>query len=299
MSNNHSKSWAEKHSKPYWLRKRVKSGSAEYEQTEKMLQRSKLHTVCQEANCPNIFECFSKKTATFLILGSRCTRNCTFCNVRNGSPEPPDSYEPGRIALAAAEMKLNYVVVTSVTRDDLADGGAEHFAKTIKSLKETIDGVKVEVLVPDFMGDTQALFSVIDAGPDVLNHNIETVPRLYPLVRPQADYSRSLSLLHAAKEYAPAVPTKSGLMLGLGEKEVEISVTLQNLREAGCDILTLGQYLQPTHNHHPVHNYVTPETFDHWRSVALKMGFTEAACGPFVRSSYKAKEAYGEVIRRL
>lgn len=279
--------------KPRWLKRRLPSGP-QYEQTRQLLKKGGLHTVCQEANCPNIFECFSKRTATFLILGDRCTRNCSFCNVTHGAPGPADPREPKRVAQAAAEMNLAYVVVTSVTRDDLPDGGAGLFGQTIEALREAIKSVKIEVLIPDFQGDAAALARVLDAGPDVLNHNIETVPRLYPRVRPQADYRRSLELLHSVHKQVPGMPIKSGLMLGLGETDDEIQQALEDLRKVSCSIVTLGQYLRPTPSHHPVKAFVAPEQFDKWRKTALEMGFCEAACGPFVRSSYQADAAYNK-----
>jgi lipoic acid synthetase len=277
--------------KPPWLRVRFPSGP-QYEQTRRLLRQGRLHTVCQEACCPNMFECFSNHTATFLILGDHCTRNCAFCAVKHGAASLPDPDEPQRVALAAEEMQLTYVVVTSVTRDDLADGGAGHFAATIRALRERRAAMRVEVLIPDFQGDPAALHSVLAAAPDVLNHNIETVPRLYPTVRPEAVYARSLDLLRAAAAHAARIPTKSGLMLGLGETETEIRQTLADLRQAGCRILTLGQYLQPTPAHHPVAAFVTPEAFARWRREALAMGFDEVASGPFVRSSYQAQNAF-------
>jgi len=279
--------------KPPWLRVRVPTGP-QYEKTRQLLKTGRLHTVCQEARCPNIFECFSRHTATFLILGDHCTRNCAFCAVKAGDLQPPDPDEPRRIAMAAEEMQLRYVVVTSVTRDDLPDGGASQFAATIKALKEGGD-VFVEVLIPDFQGDREALHTVLAAGPDVLNHNIETVPRLYPVVRPQAAYDRSLHLLKTAGEQAPDIPTKSGLMLGLGETVDEIHATLADLRRARCRLLTLGQYLQPTSANRPVERYVPPDEFDRWRAIGLEMGFDEVAAGPFVRSSYRAEEAFGHI----
>lgn len=280
--------------KPPWLRRRLPNGP-QYEQTRRLIQREGLHTVCQEANCPNMFECFSRHTATFLILGDLCTRNCTFCDVRHGLPQAPDFREPERVAQAAAEMGLAYVVVTSVTRDDLPDGGAAVFAATIRALKDRIDGVSVEVLIPDFQGDAKALSTVLEAGPDVLNHNIETVPRLYPRVRPQADYQRSLTLLRRSRQHAAQIPTKSGIMLGLGEREDEVRRSLKDLRDTGCNIVTLGQYLRPGPGHHPIERYVTPEEFETWRQTALGMGFDEAASGPFVRSSYHAHDAFKKI----
>jgi len=276
-----------KTSKPPWLRVRMPSGPA-YEETRHLLRTGHLHTVCQEAHCPNIFECFSRHTATFLILGDHCTRDCAFCAVKQGPLQPPDPDEPRRVARAAAEMRLRYVVVTSVTRDDLPDGGAAHFAATISALRLAIPEVRVEVLIPDFQGDPAALSVVLAATPDVLNHNIETVPRLYPTVRPQAQYLRSLRLLADAARQAPLIPTKSGLMLGLGESEAEIRQTLADLRGARCRLLTLGQYLQPTARNLPVVRYVPPEAFNQWRRIALDLGFAHVAAAPFVRSSYQA-----------
>jgi lipoic acid synthetase len=277
--------------KPPWLKIRFPSGP-EYEQTRRLIRQGRLHTVCQEACCPNMFECFSRHTATFLILGDHCTRDCAFCAVKHGPLQPPDADEPRRVAEAASEMGLAYVVVTSVTRDDLPDGGAGQFAATIAALRRRIDGVRVEVLIPDFQGDPEALSIVLDARPDVLNHNLETVPRLYPAVRPQAVYERSLELLAAAARRAGRIPTKSGLMLGLGETDAEIRRSLDDLRGAGCRLLTLGQYLQPGPENHPVVRYVTPDEFGRWRRRALEMGFDEAVAGPFVRSSYLAEETF-------
>ncbi len=279
--------------KPVWLRRSLPT-SPQYEKVRRLIGESSLHTVCQEAKCPNQWECFSNRTATFMILGETCTRGCRFCNVQGGKPLPPDPEEPRRVAEAAKELNLSYVVVTSVTRDDLEDGGSSHFAETIAALREAIDGVYVEVLIPDFKGDEQALQCVIDAAPDVLNHNIETVPRLYDTVRPQAIYQRSLDVFRYLKKAAPAMPGKSGLMLGLGETDAEVEVTLKDLLAAGCSILTLGQYLQPSKDHLPVESYVTPEAFDAWKERALAMGFADVASGPFVRSSYKAKELFSK-----
>lgn len=280
--------------KPPWLKVRLPSGP-EYEQTRRLLHEGRLHTVCQEACCPNIFECFARHTATFLILGDHCTRDCAFCAVKSGPLLPPDPDEPERVAQAAARLKLTYVVVTSVTRDDLPDGGAAQFAATIRALRRQIAELRVEVLIPDFQGDPQALAAVLDAGPDVLNHNVETVPRLYPAVRPQADYERSLALLERATRQAPHIPTKSGMMLGLGETDEEVRSTLEDLYGAGCRILTLGQYLQPGPDNHPVVSYVSPETFERWKRYALDLGFGEAAAGPFVRSSYRAEASFKNV----
>lgn len=257
-----------------------------------MLKKSRLHTVCQEAKCPNLWECFSRQTATFMIMGSRCTRNCRFCAVAHGPVSPPDSEESVRVAGAVKKLELRYVVITSVTRDDLSDGGAVFFSKTINQIRKTIPGVLVEVLIPDFQGNAKALQSVVTACPDVLNHNLETVRRLYPLVRPEADYPRSIELFKQVHKIDASIPTKSGLMLGLGEFPEEIHQTLRDLLNAGCRILTLGQYLQPSEDHLSVKRFISPEEFDNWREIGLKMGFTEVASGPFVRSSYGAKEIY-------
>jgi lipoic acid synthetase len=280
--------------KPKWLRQRLPS-SPNFEKIKGMIAKDRLHTVCQEAGCPNIWECFSHHTATFLIMGSRCTRNCRFCAVTEGPLEPPDPAEPARVASVARQMGLKYVVVTSVTRDDLPDGGARNFAETIEKIRHEIPDVCVEVLIPDFQGSKKALETVLNAHPDVLNHNIETVPRLYPEVRPQAAYRRSLNLILSAREYDPALLTKSGLMLGLGEYQAEISSTLEDMLKAGCRMLTLGQYLQPSKDHLPVKRYIPPEEFEEWRKTALQMGFAEVASGPFVRSSYHARELFQEV----
>jgi lipoic acid synthetase len=277
--------------KPPWLKKRLPSGS-DFENVKVFINKSQLHTVCREAKCPNIWECFSKHTATFLILGDRCTRNCRFCAVTHGPLTPPDPKEPARIAKAAQVMSLQYVVVTSVTRDDLQEGGAGIFADTILEIRNRMPDTKVEVLIPDFQGNAQALETVLKAHPDVLNHNIETAPRLYSTVRPEAVYARSLELLKNVRTFDSAIPTKSGLMLGLGETSVEIHQTLEDLLDAGCRILTLGQYLQPTHEHLPVARYVTPNEFDHWQKIAFGLGFSEVASGPFVRSSYNAHELF-------
>jgi len=280
--------------KPAWLRKSLPSGPA-YEQVRKMVRDGFLHTVCQEAKCPNQWECFSHHTATFLIMGDRCTRNCRFCAVKQGPGTSPDPEEPKRVAEAVASLGLRYAVVTSVTRDDLPDGGAWVFAETIREIRKKMDGVLVEVLVPDFQGDESALSTVLDAGPDILNHNIETVPRLYPLVRPQADYLRSLELLKRVKELKPSIPAKSGIMLGLGETSGEIEKTLEDVYRTGCRMMTIGQYLQPSSLHLPVARFVPPVEFDGWRETALGMGFREVFSGPFVRSSYRAHEMYGTV----
>ncbi|PXF58513.1 MAG: lipoyl synthase [Deltaproteobacteria bacterium] len=285
---------ATRNPKPRWLKRKLPAGP-EYERVRSLLKKSGLHTVCQEAKCPNIWECFSQRTSTFLIMGPCCTRNCRFCAVVHGPPVPLDPEEPVRVAEAAQSMGLSYVVITSVTRDDLHDGGAGHFAETIKEIRKIMPGTFVEVLIPDFKGDFNALQTVVKAQPDVLNHNLETVPRLYPSVRPGALSHRSLDLLKQAKQIDPTILTKSGLMLGLGETPEEIEKTLKNLLDSGCSILTLGQYLQPTKEHLLVERYIPPEEFDCWKETALEMGFSAVAGGPFVRSSYHAKELYQEV----
>jgi len=277
--------------RPPWLKLRLPSGPA-YEQVRNLLKEGRLHTVCQEARCPNMWECFSQKTATFLILGDRCTRNCGFCAVAHGPAGPPDTEEPLRVAAAVEQMALKYVVITSVTRDDLSDGGSGVFADTIGSIRDRMPGTFIEVLTPDFMGNIKAIERVILARPHVFNHNIETVPRLYPAVRPQADYRRSLKVLEMAKKIDPNIITKSGIMLGLGERKEEVIETFQDLLHVGCNILTIGQYLQPTKQHLPVIRFVPPEEFKKLRDDAIRMGFDEVASGPFVRSSYHAKDLF-------
>ena len=277
--------------KPPWLKRRLPTGP-DYEQVKGLINRGGLHTVCQEAKCPNIWECFSKHTATFMIMGSHCTRSCRFCAVTHGPAAQPDPKEPSKVAQTVRDMGLSYIVITSVTRDDLPDGGATFFAKTIQEIRKQNPDSLVEVLIPDFQGNADALKTVIKARPDVLNHNIETVPRLYSTVRPEANYNRSLELLKKTRQYDQSIPTKSGLMLGLGELPAEISQTFKDLFKTGCRILTLGQYLQPTKQHLKVERFVPPEEFDHWRKTALEIGFSQVAGGPFVRSSYHAKELF-------
>jgi len=277
--------------KPEWLRRRLPTGPA-YEKMRDLLNAGRLHTVCQEAHCPNIWECFTRGAATFLIMGPRCTRACSFCAVGHGRPAPLDPHEPLRVAEAVKEMGLTYIVVTSVTRDDLSDGGAGVFAETIQEIRHQVAHAAVEVLIPDLQGDRGALRTVIHARPAVLNHNLETIPRLYPRVRPGADYGRSLDILRWSAEEDLSIPTKSGLMLGLGESDRDVEESLGDLLEAGCSILTLGQYLQPSNKHLPVERYVPPEEFDRWSEKALDMGFRAVASGPFVRSSYQAEELW-------
>jgi lipoyl synthase len=284
--------------KPGWLKRRLPAG-AEYEKLRKLLKGHGLTTVCQEAQCPNQFECYAKGTATFMIMGERCTRNCRFCAVTHGPTSPPDLEEPGRVAEAVAIMKLRYAVVTSVTRDDLADGGASFFAGTIRAIKKRMPATCVEVLIPDLLGDWDGLETILRAGPDVLNHNVETVRRLYPLVRPRAVYTCSVDLLKQAKRIVPNIPTKSGIMLGLGESEPELFDTVRDLLVAQCDILTIGQYLQPSPTHLPVKRFVPPDEFQSLQEKFLSLGFAGVAAGPFVRSSYEAEKLYQQAIGRL
>jgi len=277
--------------KPSWLRRRFVINPTAKE-VNNLLRGLTLHTVCQEAQCPNQLECFGNHTATFMILGDRCTRNCTFCAVAHGSQEPPDPDEPKRVAEAVSHLGLRYVVLTSVTRDDLPDGGAAHFATTVKAIREIGDEIFVEVLVPDFQGSAQALATVVAAEPAVLNHNVETVPRLYPAVRPQADYERSLQLLAEVKRLNPDTVSKSGFMVGLGEKREEVSSLMRDLREVGCDLVTMGQYLRPSKDHHPVVEYIHPNIFQAYQVEAQFLGFLGVASGPYVRSSYQAEKLY-------
>jgi len=278
------------HPFPPWLKKRIPA-SATIEHVRQALRGLELSTVCQSARCPNLCECFARSTATFMILGNICTRECTFCAVTHGAPPPPDPDEPRRVAEAAALLGLRHVVVTSVTRDDLADGGAEQFRNTILALRARLDGT-VEVLTPDFKGDAEAIERVASAPPDVYNHNVETVPRQYSKVRPSAGYARSLGLLEHVKARFPDVTTKSGIMVGLGETREEVGQVLRDLRAAGCEMVTIGQYLQPTPEHVPVHSFVPPEVFAEYEQEARALGFAGVASGPFVRSSYHADESF-------
>ncbi|MBA2483617.1 MAG: lipoyl synthase [Nitrosomonas sp.] len=276
--------------KPAWIRVRSPNSQNFYD-IKRMLREQKLHTVCEEASCPNIGECFGKGTATFMILGDLCTRRCPFCDVAHGKPLPPDAEEPLHLAQSIAAMKLKYVVITSVDRDDLRDGGAQHFTDCIREIRAYSPKTKIEILVPDFRGRlTVALEKLSACPPDVLNHNLETVPRLYKQCRPGADYQHSLKLLKDFKLAFPKIPTKSGLMVGLGETDEEIYEVLKELRDHDVDMLTIGQYLQPSIGHLPVLRYVTPERFKEYEHTAMKMGFSHAACGPMVRSSYHADQ---------
>ncbi len=281
--------------KPPWLKRSLPTGP-EYGRMKNLIKNSSLATVCQEAQCPNQFECFSKGTATFMILGDRCTRNCGFCAVSYKPLSLPDSGEPGRVAEAVASLNLQFAVITSVTRDDLADGGAAHFAETIREIRRRAPDTHIEILIPDLQGNWEALAVILAAQPDVLNHNLETVPRLYPKVRPEAVYSRSLLLLKNVKKTHPDIPTKSGLMVGLGETADELRSTMADLLEHDCDILTIGQYLQPSKNHLAVERFVTPEEFEQFKEDALSLGFKGVASSPTVRSSFEADTLYREVV---
>lgn len=274
--------------KPDWLKIKLASGSS-FASTRKLLNRHSLHTVCRSAMCPNLHECWSKGTATFLLLGNVCTRSCRFCAVgTERRPAMPDPEEPSKIAEAVKTMKLRHAVLTSVNRDDLADGGATHWVETIRAIREVNPGVSLECLIPDFSGNEQSLDLVMQERPEVLNHNIETVPSRYAAVRPQALYERSLAVIERAKRQF-RLATKSGMMVGMGETEEEVEASLHDLRGHGCDMVTIGQYLQPTAAHLPVSRYVTPEEFERYREIALDAGFRHVQSGPFVRSSYHAE----------
>jgi lipoic acid synthetase len=274
--------------KPAWIRVRAGNSQTFYE-VKRKLRSHNLHTVCEEASCPNIGECFGKGTATFMILGELCTRRCPFCDVAHGRPKPPEAQEPVNLARTIADLGLKYVVITSVDRDDLRDGGAKHFAECIRATRELSPETRIEILTPDFRGRLdKALDALADGLPDVMNHNLETVPRLYQMARPGADYAHSLKLLQEFKARFPGIPTKSGIMVGLGETDEEILQVLRDLRTHDVDMLTVGQYLQPTPGHLPVVRYVDPARFKDYERQALAMGFAHAACGPLVRSSYHA-----------
>lgn len=277
--------------RPQWLRAPAPVGE-NYRELKSLIDRLQLHTVCESAACPNIGDCWNRRTATFMILGNVCTRRCGFCAVQKGAPLEVDYDEPRRVAVAAAAMGLRYAVITSVNRDDRKDGGAELFALTIKAIRERIPGCRVEVLVPDFQGSYDAMRIVMDARPDVLNHNTETVPRLYRQVRLGARYERSLEMLAYAKTSSPVTPVKSGLMLGLGETLDEVLTVMQDLRAHSVDILTLGQYLRPSPRHLPIVRYIPPSDFDELRHAGYRMGFAHVEAGPLVRSSYHASEAF-------
>jgi lipoic acid synthetase len=280
---------AERLTKPEWLRVRFRDGER-YRSTLGLVRGEQLHTVCEEAHCPNMGECWNAGTATFMILGDICTRSCGFCAVTSGRPSGLDLLEPLRLARTVESLALDYAVITSVNRDDLEDGGASVFAACIRAIKHRTPGCRVEVLIPDFEGNWEALRMVVEAGPVVLNHNTETVPRLYPRVRPKARYQRSLELVRQVKEIDPSMTTKSGVMVGLGETMDELIETMSDLRAHACDLLTIGQYLRPDDKHLPVVRYWTPEEFEVLRRAGMKMGFKHVEAGPFVRSSYHAGE---------
>lgn len=277
---------------PGWLKVPLPAGK-NYHDVRKLIKQHELHTVCHSAHCPNIGECWGQRTATFMILGDICTRNCRFCAVSSGNPLPVDRNEPKRVARAVKTLSLRYAVVTSVTRDDLPDGGASLFADTIREIRNAVPSCRVEVLIPDFQGSRHALAIVLNASPNILNHNIETVPSLYPLVRPAADYKRSLSVLALAKQ--EGMVTKTGLMLGLGETKDEVVSVLNDLRAVNCDILTLGQYLQPSDQHLPIDRYLSPGEFDQLKQTGEAMGFRHVEAGPLVRSSYHAASGFEQV----
>jgi lipoic acid synthetase len=277
---------------PAWARK-SRTDFESLNRVKRGLRLLNLHTVCESARCPNIHECFHRGAATFLILGERCTRGCGFCSVPKGNPAPLDPAEPANVARMAAEMELRYVVITSVNRDDLPDGGSSHFAATVREVRRALPQARVEVLTPDFCGDRDAVARVLDAGPHVFNHNVETVPRLYRRVRPQADYRQSLDVLAFARRYSESVLTKSGFMLGLGETEEEVRALLRDLRAAGVDVATIGQYLQPTRRNLPVVAFIEPDQFETYRDYGLALGFRMVFSGPLVRSSYMAEAVSG------
>ena len=275
--------------RPHWVKARLPAG-ADYEDVRALVGDLQLHTVCQSARCPNLGECWNQRTATFMLMGEACTRSCGFCAVRSEQPGPLDAGEPERVAQAVSRLKLRYAVLTSVTRDDLPDGGAAHFAATVRRLRAHRPDCQVEVLIPDFQGDARALATVVAEHPDVLNHNVETVPRLYSDVRPQAAYDRSLELLRRAKELNLEQRTKSGIMVGIGESLDEVHATMRDLRGVGCDILTIGQYLRPSLLHLPVARYYEPAEFEALRTFGGEIGFLHVEAGPLVRSSYHAAE---------
>ena len=274
--------------KPDWFKV---SYDSEVGSIGKMMEDNSLHTVCKEANCPNRGECYKKRTVTFMIMGNKCSRNCKFCNVTNGIPTPLDPMEPFNVAKSAKKLGLNHVVITSVTRDDLADGGAGHFAKTIEEIKRLNPEVTVEVLIPDLKGEDKNLDIIINAKPDVINHNMETIERLYEKIRPEAIYNRSLYVLKYIKEKDPKILTKTGIMVGLGEKDEEVYKVMDDVLKVGCDIFTIGQYLQPSRKHVNVQEYVSLEKFEEYRKIGIQKGFRFIASSPLVRSSYKAAEA--------
>ncbi|NBW44335.1 MAG: lipoyl synthase [Betaproteobacteria bacterium] len=277
--------------KPDWIRVKLAPASSRFQEIKTILRENRLHTVCEEASCPNISECFGKGTATFMIMGDKCTRRCPFCDVGHGRPDPLDPQEPANLARTIAALRLSYVVITSVDRDDLRDGGAQHFVDCIRAVREASPDTRIEVLVPDFRGRMERALSILDAAPpDIMNHNLETVPRLYREARPGSDYAHSLALLQTFKQRHPGVPTKSGLMVGLGETDDEILAVMRDMRAHSIDMLTIGQYLAPSGHHLPVRRYVHPETFERFEREARELGFQHAAVGALVRSSYHADQ---------
>jgi lipoyl synthase len=284
--------------KPDWLKVRA-PGSPNYLRLKGLMRELNLHTVCEEAQCPNIGECWHHGTATFMILGGICTRACAYCAVAHGRPHPVDAAEPARVAEAIRALDLDYVVITSVDRDDLPDGGASVFAGTVRETRERLPACRIEVLIPDFQGDEAALGAVLDARPDILNHNTETVPRLYRMARSGGRYARTLELLDRSRRYAPEIPTKTGLMVGLGEERDELVATFRDLRQVGCEILTIGQYLRPSASHAPMVRYYHPDEFRDLKAVALDLGFVHVESGPLVRSSYHAHETADAYTRAI
>ncbi len=282
---------------PPWIRVRVTEGE-NFKQLKGLVSERRLHTVCEEARCPNIFDCWSRRTATFMILGDVCTRACRFCAVTSGRPRELDLGEPLRVAESVAQLGLRHAVITSVDRDDLADGGSGIFARTIRAIRRRSPGTTIEVLTPDFQGDLEAVRTVVEAGPNIFNHNTETVPRLYARIRPKAVYANSLALLRHVKELAPAMVTKSGLMVGLGEQEDELIEVFRNMRAHNIDVLTVGQYLRPSKKHAEVVRYYRPEEFAHLKQAAVEMGFKHVEAGPLVRSSYHADEQVPDEARK-
>ncbi len=277
--------------KPDWLKVKFPAGE-NYRRIDRYHRRQGLNSVCRSAACPNQGECWNKGTATFMILGSNCTRTCSFCNIGNRPTESPDPQEPKKVAMAITELKLNHAVITAVTRDDLPDGGASQFAALVREIKTSSPNCTIELLIPDLQGNHEALAQILQEAPHILGHNLETVPRLYPRARPEADYQRSLKILTHTRKLAPAVITKSGLMLGMGEERAEVIAALQDLRDNGCQIVTLGQYLAPTRQHHPVVRYVTPNEFSDYAETGRSFGFDHVEAGPLVRSSYHAEEQF-------
>ncbi len=282
--------------RPEWLRVRFPSGP-NYTELKQLVRTQKLHTVCEEAHCPNIGDCWERRTATFMILGSVCTRSCGFCAIETGRPPEYDVLEPGRVAAAVAHLGLRHVVITSVARDELEDGGSELFARTIRAVHRRVPGCSVEVLIPDFKGNRESIARVVEARPEILNHNTETVPRLHKRVRVQAKYERTLGLLATAKELDPSLTTKSGIMVGLGERREEIQQVMQDLRAARVDVLTIGQYLRPSREHLPLERYYSPAEFEEMKAAGLALGFSHVESGPLVRSSYHADEQVNRLQR--